>query len=188
MSARRTFAMLAVVLAPSSAWAQAGRLDGDVGLSIETGASFGQTTAGTIAGRALYLATAGAYGSFAAGGDGYRLASVGVELRPLFIPRFLRNMEGSRDVFELTIDSLAIDLGAAKRDRIDDLFLELGLGLEVPFFGRYAGPFFGLRVARDIAPDSLRGGAGGETRGMLTLGYRATLNAHLVDAGDRSSR
>lgn len=188
MKLARCSLVLALLLVSRAASAQSGRLDGDVGLSIEGGASFGERTAGAVAGRALYLATAGAYATVTAGPDGYRLGAAGVEMRPLFIPRFLRNFEGSRDTFELTVDSLSIDLGAAKRDHVGDLFLELGVGVEVPLLARYSGPFLALHIVRDIAPDSLRGGTGGETRAMLTLGFRGTFIAHLVDAGDRSTR
>ena len=104
---------LTLAIASRAARAEGGRLDGDVGLSAEAGASFGAVSAATASLRALYLATAGAYGEVAAGRDGYRLEAAGVEVRPLFIPRFLRNLEGSRDVFELTVDSLSLDVGAS---------------------------------------------------------------------------
>ena len=186
---RRALVVAAVfVMAPNVARAEGGRLDGDLGLSLEGGASFGAVTAGTASFRALYLATAGAYGEVAAGHDGYRLGGAGVEVRPLFIPRFLRNLEGSRDVYELTVDSLSLDVGASFHRGAEAPSLSLGAGVELPFLGRYDGPFVAIHALRELAPAALRGGSGGETRVLITLGIRLAFIAHVVDAGDRSTR
>jgi hypothetical protein len=93
-----------------------GRLDGDIDLSVS---AFGGTRdgAGWIVGaaaQALYLSTAGLYALFdaAPSGDRGRALGIGVTLRPLFLPRWGSDLERGPAWLDLSLDSIAIDLGA----------------------------------------------------------------------------
>ncbi|MCS6901625.1 MAG: hypothetical protein RMJ98_18450, partial [Myxococcales bacterium] len=68
-----------------------GRLDGDLAPSVEVGVALGSPTAvPVVQGRLLYLGTAGLQASWL-GATAQRAwsSSLGAEIRPLFLPRFL---------------------------------------------------------------------------------------------------
>jgi hypothetical protein len=189
-----TLAALAALaaLAPRPASAQPdgayGRLDGDVALSLEAGAALGDRAAPAARIGALYLDTAGLY--FAASGRTGPGAPFtfggGVELRPLFLPRFFRAREHGPATLDLTLDSVALRVGARRDNEGAPPSLELGLGAELPLTGRYEGPFLGLSGSALFSHEVLGTEAGPSPRfvGLLTLGWRLTLGAHLVDLRD----
>lgn len=182
-----------------------GRFDGDLHLALEAGvaASFpGEAVAGRLG--ALHLHTVEAWGqyedSLGAGGQPIaRAVSFGVALRPLFLPRFSEDLERGPAWLDLLVDSLSLGIGVYGAARPEDRCehprarcwlwgLQLATGLELPLLGRADGPFLALRGALrwpeapaeagphdDAAPTGQLG---------LSLGYRLTLPAHLVDAGD----
>ena len=120
---------------------------------------------------------------------------MGVELRPLFIGRWLRGLEFGVPHLDLALDSLGLELGAffaepqgAARSRPG---LQAGLGLEVPFFPTASGPGSGPR--RRALSDAALGGAvlSGPADRLLYLdhpGVARLLGGHVVDLGDRPSR
>ncbi len=188
---------LASAFAPRPASAQDGaygRLDGDLALAAEAGAALGDRAA--PAGRlgALYLDTAGLYLT-AAGRTGPGAPwsfGGGVELRPLFLPRFFRAYERGPAPLDLALDSIALRLGVRRDVEHAPPSLELGAGLELPLAGRYAGPFVGLSASAILSHAALAAEADGASPprflALLTVGWRALAGAHLVDLRDGRGR
>jgi hypothetical protein len=125
------------------------RFDGDLDLGFGLGAELG--SAGRVApamrATAHYYSIAGAYleGRVHAGDASARsLFGLGVDLRPLFVPRWAKGFETGPTLFDLTLDSLSLSLGAFWAERPpraprDTRGFEAGLGFGVPLFARAAG-------------------------------------------------
>jgi hypothetical protein len=153
-----------------------------------------------------YLHTVGLYGQYddRVGSHAPRLArslAFGIEVRPLFLPRFASDLEQGPAWLDLWADSLGLDLGVvAAAVPGDDCAepsqpcwhpgLQLGFGMELPLLARAQGPFVGLRGAlrwptERISSEQERSPLGRPSATLsLSLGYRLLLRAHLVDAGD----
>lgn len=205
MSARVAAAVAALLATFPARAARAGdgvygRLDGDVHLSVGAGPAIG---AGGVYGgallRALYLESCGLVATWvdALGTDRplARSASLGVELRPLFLARWATNAERGAPWLDLATDSLGLSLGAAWSDRAHDgghAGLDAAVSFGVPLGGRAAGPWLGARGALRWAGTDFAGGAPPPgDRGahvLLTLEWHALVEAHLVDAGDALRR
>ena len=124
-----------------------GRFDGDLTLTLGLGAEFQKGAHGAALARALYYHSAGLTLSYA---DSLgrelavrRVGYAGVELRPLFIPRWALDLGLGCPLVDLTLDSLALGAGlfVAKRAEPDETRagLELSLGLGVPLFAKAQG-------------------------------------------------
>jgi hypothetical protein len=187
-----------------------GRLDGDLSLAAQVGVS--EMFPGELLSARLgchYLHTVGLYVQYddALGSHAPRLArsvGFGVEVRPLFLPRFASDLEQGPAWLDLWADSLGLDLGvvaaALPAEECADPSqpcwspgLQLGFGMELPLLARAEGPFIGLRGAlrwptptEALGSEQDRGPLGRPSTTLsLRLGYRLLLAAHLVDAGDR---
>lgn len=141
------------------------RLDGSLTLSGGLGAELeaGEPRA-QLRLAAHYLWTAGVYARYA---DAFgsaderpeRVASFGLDLRPLFLPRFGLDYEQGPALLDLTLDSLSLTAGtyfastvrheleAARRPR----GFEAGLGLSVPLCGSARGLWLDARAERRFA-------------------------------------
>lgn len=130
------------------------RLDGDVELALAAGAELG--SAGTVApvlhGSAHYFSIAGFYtaGRFkVADGSAPSLFDLGVDVRPLFVPRWAKGYEAGPAFLDLALDSISLSLGAfwagksAKRD--SERGFEAGLGFGLPLTKSAAGPWLEAR-------------------------------------------
>jgi hypothetical protein len=182
-----------------------GRLDGDLAVALEAGvlkAFPGEAV--TLRPSVLYLQTVGLWGhyqdSFEVGGQPIaRAFAFGVELRPLFLPRFTADLEQGPATLDLFLDSLSLGIGAfgaaVAPARCADpevrcwlWGIELEAGLELPLLGQADGPFIGLRGALRLPePDTAARRAEDETvtgQVGLSLGYRLVFTGHLVDAGE----
>ena len=126
------------------------RLDGDVELALAAGAEFGSagTVAPVIHGSAHYFSIAGLYtaGRFeVADGSAPSLFDLGVDVRPLFVPRWAKGYEAGPAFWDLTLDSVSLSLGAfwagksAKRE--SERGFEAGLGFGLPLTSGAAGPW-----------------------------------------------
>jgi len=145
----------AAVLVASSAHAAGdttyGRVEGAVEVSPGLGAtlaSYGARPTFELRGR--YLSMAGAFltyeEGFAKSADPRRLVSTGIEVRPLFMARWLRGLEVGQATLDLFVDSLGLELGVFFADPPGRGFgsrmgLQASLGLELPLFGRAEGLF-----------------------------------------------
>jgi hypothetical protein len=175
-------------VAPSFGDGVYGRLDGDLELGLGLGGEFdssGPLAAGRLS--ASYFWTAGVYVGYAnALGSKprhQRTVSVGVDFRPLFIPRWSQSWEQGPALVDLTLDSLSFGLGAywawpgeevARKER----GLEVSLGGGVPLFARARGLWLELRgILR--APEPFQSGAEGSL--LLLFGWREMVSTPLSD-------
>jgi len=139
-----------------------GRFDGRLELALAAG---GEIEAGhgraSLRLSAHYLSTAGAYvryaDAFAAHDDfSRRLVSIGIDLKPLFLPRFARDYERGPATLDLLLDSISLNAGAyfagrrtsgSERER----GFEAGLGLGLPLCGHVRGLWLEARGERRFA-------------------------------------
>ncbi|MCZ7687325.1 MAG: hypothetical protein M5U28_54740 [Sandaracinaceae bacterium] len=153
-------ALASIAVWASSAAAQEadgayGRLSGDLTLeaALGGGAAFEADRvlgAGTLELRARYLDVAGIFAGLELRAEGASRALLGVDLRPIFLARFLLNASLRDRYWDILLDSIGLDLGVAflPLDEGAGAALAVGFGLDVPlvFFGEgYEG--LSLRLA-----------------------------------------
>jgi hypothetical protein len=134
-----------------------GRIDGDSALAVSVGAAIDvRGVRGALDVRYRYIQSAGLFltyeEGFGAGAEPARLGVCGLELRPLFLLRFLQGQELGIPRLDLLIDSIAIELGPFMAQPTggnfgDVIGLSLGLGAELPLLPRANGPFIAVRAA-----------------------------------------
>jgi hypothetical protein len=142
-----------------------GRFDGSLQVSLSAGAELEASdprAALRLAGH--YLWTAGAYlryaDAFGAEGERpLRALSLGVDVRPLFLPRFALDAEQGPALLDLALDSFSLTSGAYFAQARGASFggergFELGLGLGVPLLAEAAGPWLELRGERRFADEA----------------------------------
>jgi hypothetical protein len=175
-----------------------GRIDGDVIGSLGAGGTI--TTRGPSAAfdlRARYLDTAGAFVTYEEGFGGpaepTRVVVVGMEVRPLFLGRWLTGTELGMPWLDLVIDSFGLELGVAflqpkLGDFGDRIALQAGIGIELPIFPRASGPWIGLHAGGRFSDRGL----GQEVQTPLeqsmyftiTLAWHQSFGSRAVDVGD----
>jgi hypothetical protein len=178
-----------------------GRLDGDSALAISVGAAIDvRGVRGALDLRYRYLQSAGLFityeEGFGLGAEPLRVGVVGLELRPLFLLRFLQGRELSMPRLDLLIDSIAIELGPFAAQPAGGSFgdvigLSFGLGAELPLLGRASGPFIGLRAALRWSREAL---SAADTTTVdvrafvvtIAFGWQGIFGAHIVDGGSRT--
>lgn len=156
-------------------------LAGDLGVEVEDGEPRGSARVS-----AHYLWIAGVYGRYSDAFGGAedrpaRVASLGVDLRPLFLPRFSQDWERGPAVLDLAVDSLSLSAGAyfAKplgRAFGDERGFELGAGFGVPLLGHAQGPWLDLRAERRFADE-------GEGAWLFTVALGYHLLTWSTDSG-----
>jgi hypothetical protein len=182
-----------------------GRIDGDLGVVFGAGVAIGpRAPRGALDLRVRYIDTIGLFATyedapvFGTSSDPRRVFSSGVELRPLFLGRWLTGREIASGRLDLAIDSIGIELGAVFAQPIGGEFpsrpgVQLGLGIELPFFASASGPWIGLHGGVRWS-DAAIAGTGADApadRAMylaITLSWHQLFLAHAVDAGDRAPR
>lgn len=162
-----------------------GRFQGDLTLTIGVGAEFDGETRGALLGRALYYHTAGLQLGYAdsLGADNVvrRLGFLGVELRPLFLPRWALDLQFDSPLLDLTVDSLALGAGAFVA-RLDgernetQAGVELSLGFGVPLFAKAEGPW--LEARGFLRPAIHDDGAAGV---LIALSFYESLVTPLIE-------
>jgi len=151
-----------------------GRFDGSVALSGSLGAELEDAEArAAVRLAAHYIWTAGVYVRYSDAFGGAeerpeRVASFGVDLRPLFLPRFALDMEQGPAWLDLALDSLSLNGGAyfakpRQRDFGDERGFEAGLGFGVPLCGAARGAWLDARAERRFADR-------GDSAWLFTLG------------------
>src|SRR6478735_9668184 len=134
-----------------------GRFDGDLDLGLGIGAEFGSAgkAAPTVRASAHYFSIAGVYavGRIKAGDESApSLFGLGIDLRPLFVPRWVKGMETGSALFDLTLDSLSLSLGAFWAQRLEhaprpNRGFDAQLGFGVPLLATASGPWLEARGA-----------------------------------------
>src|SRR5262245_27848541 len=94
-----------------------GRVDGDLGFEVGLGAAIApRGVRGAADFRFLYLQSAGVFVTYedAFGGPAapMRVLSLGGEIRPLFLGRWLQGLHSGAPYFDLFADSLSLSIGA----------------------------------------------------------------------------
>jgi hypothetical protein len=191
--------------APPRTDATYGRIEGDIGLVIGLGVTVGpDAPRGTVDLRARYLETAGLFVTyeegriFGSGAEPVRVLSAGLEIRPLFLGRWLTGRELGNPRLDLALDSLGFELGGFFAQPQGEPFgerpgLQAGLGLELPLLARASGPWIGLHGGIRFSDNALGGGPTSDPADRafflsLTLAWHQITGAHLVDSFDRAPR
>jgi hypothetical protein len=179
-----------------------GRLGGDVTLVAAAGgviASGGPRIEGEL--RVRYLESAGIFatyedGSFAgASADPQRVLAAGLELRPLFLARWLKGHETAQPLLDLTVDSIGLELGATVLQPARASFgarsgIEVGLGVEVPLAARADGPWVGVHGGvrwsdEALASARVNGASDREGYVAVSIAWHQVVATHIVDVSDR---
>jgi hypothetical protein len=207
-------ALLAGIAATLALWARSasadggtvdpsyGRVEGDVALVFGMGAVFAPRGLRAVAEvRLRYLETAGLYATYedanvlASAPEPQRLLATGLEVRPLFLFRWLEGYEGKRPWVDLALDSIGLELGALLEQPTGADFasrrgIEVGLGVELPLAARATGLWIrvrgGLRWSeRALASGVVDGADDRQAVIAITLAWHQIVQAHMVDVGDR---
>jgi hypothetical protein len=182
-----------------------GRIDGDLEVVAGVGATVGpDSPRATIDLRLRYLETAGVFFTyedgplFGHGAEPARVLAAGLEVRPLFLARWLTGHESGVARLDLALDSLAFELGGFLGQPQGQSFgdrpgLQMGLGLELPVFARASGLWFGLHGGLRLSDAALAGGPTSDPADRalflgITLAWHQVFGAHAVDVRDRAPR
>lgn len=132
-----------------------GRFAGDVTMSAAAGAELGHDPARALLKLAAhYYWMAGPYLSLRSppfdSDDGFFIASAGIDLKPVFIPRWAMDLERGPAFVDLLIDSLAVSAGSfvglgEHPGPSRPAGFELGLGAGIPLLAAASGPWFEAR-------------------------------------------
>ena len=149
-----------------------GRLDGNLALSGSLGAELeGAEPRASFRLAAHYVWTAGLYARYSdafgtADERPQRVLSFGIDLRPLFLPRFALDLEQGPALLDLTLDSLSLTAGAyfaggrrsgpgfderRERDFGEERGFETGLGFALPLCDAARGLWLDARAERRFA-------------------------------------
>jgi len=186
-----------VIPSDSSNWDGAyGRFAGRLELGVGLGAEFSGSTPLMVARMTLhYFSTAGIYAQYATGftdsewgpatpthpaskGTPGRL-SVGVDLRPLFLPRFVEDYEQGPAFLDLTIDSVSLAVGGFWQVVPGGKFgavrgVEASLGGGIPLFAQASGLWIRFRAFGRWQTDVVEP-AGAQWMGLVLLAYQQVL-------------
>jgi hypothetical protein len=171
-----------------------GRLRGDLLLGVDATVTIGED-GGAVGARlaATYLTMAGLYTSYDEGvglseQPLLRRFAGGIGVRPLFLGRFVSDLERGPALLDLWLDSLGVELGAfvAWRDgasctatcRVDGL--EVAGVMSLPLLSRVSGPVLGIRGGARHPLGGNETGLGPEGFVTLSLGYQGLVATGLV--------
>ena len=134
-----------------------GRLHGDTDVSLKLGGLISHSEfSGSLGASAHYYSLIGITGdyseSLADDATQARSFSLGTELRPLFLPRWLLGGERGPAWLDLTLDSMCVGFGAyftqATAPFEDNQGVWMSLGFGFPVLGRASGPWLEARGVR----------------------------------------
>ena len=182
-----------------------GRIEGDIEVAFGAGAVIaprGPRAEGEL--RFRYLETAGLLatyedaGAFGAAAEPPRALILGLELRPLFLFRWLEGHETGRARFDLAVDSIGFEMSAVWQQPSGAGFgsqrgFEAALAVEVPVLERASGPWIGLRGGlrwseRALGSGAVVGADDWQAIVAFTLAWHQVLAVHVVDWGDRAAQ
>ncbi len=182
-----------------------GRVEGDLSFVFGAGAvAAPRGGRGEVELRVRYLESAGIFATyedgliFGSAAEPGRVLAAGLELRPLFLYRWLQGHETEKAAVDLLIDSFGIELGATlsqpSGQGLTQSGVQFGIGVELPIL---------LRAYRTVGRPAWRGVrwsdvalASGEVQGAddrsvyiaVTLSWHQAVLTHLVDLGDEPRR
>lgn len=139
-----------------------GRFDGSLTLGASLGAELEDgEPRGAVKVSAHYLWTAGVYARYS---DAFgsnderpvRVVSLGIDARPVFLPRFARDLEHGPALLDLTLDSVSLNAGAYFAQPVrgafgDERGFEAGVGFGVPLLAQAQGLWLEARAERRFA-------------------------------------
>ncbi len=164
-----------------------GRLSADGSLAGHLGGATVGSRFGAAADlRLRYLEAAGVGVAFTTTAD-TRVLSIPFELRPLFPIRFLKAQETGHAFADLTLDSIALELGPSWDLSHKHPGLWLGLSVELPLMGSARGLFARIGLGLRFSAEKLEG-LESTTQGLLTLGlgWHEPVRLGIADLGDRT--
>jgi hypothetical protein len=182
-----------------------GRIDGDIGIVVGVGVTVGpQAPRLTADLRFRYLDTAGLFftyedgAMFGTAAEPVRVLAGGLEIRPLFLGRWLTGRELGIARLDLALDSLGIELGGFFAQPQGETFgerpgLQAGLAIELPLLARASGPWLGFHGGIRYSDNALGGGPTTDPADRalflsITLAWHQIVGAHTVDPFDRAPR
>jgi hypothetical protein len=166
-----------------------GRFSGNTDLSLKLGGLISDSRlAGSVGASAHYYSLIGVTGDYSeslvADAAHTRSFSLGAELRPLFLPRWVLGLERGPAWLDLTLDSTSVGFGAyfadAGTEQEDARGVWLSFGVGAPVLGQAAGPWLELRLVRRF-PD--HDALGGEARNAMMF-YLSWHHVMQVSQGD----
>jgi hypothetical protein len=181
-----------------------GRVEGDVTFVVGAGtvvAPRGLRGAAEL--RARYLDAAGIFATyedgalFGSGAEPGRVVSAGLEVRPLFLFRWLQGHETGIPRLDLVLDSFGIEMGwalfAPSGEGLGQSALQVGVGIDVPVTPRATGLWVGLHAGLRWSDATLASGQveNADDRNAylaLTLSWHEVVLTHLVDWKDQQKR
>jgi hypothetical protein len=182
-----------------------GRVQGDLTLVAGLGATVaegGSRAEGEL--RVRYLESIGLFGAYEDGplvgssSEPRRVLVGGLEVRPLFLYRWLQGEETQRAWLDLAIDSLGLELGAVALQPAEGSFasrlgVQAGVGIEVPILPDATGPWVGLHGGvrwseATLSTATVNGTDDRSAYVSLTLAWHQVVVAHVVDVGDEAPR
>jgi hypothetical protein len=175
-----------------------GRIDGDVVVGFGAGVTIApRGLLGTLDVRARYLDSAGVFVTYEEGFGGpaepARVLAFGLEVRPFFLARWLKDAELGVPFVDLLIDSFALEMGAAVLQPAHGTFadrvaLQAGVGIEVPLFAKATGPWIGLHAGGRLSDRGLAYEVMIPLEQSMyltmTLSWHQVIGTHAVDVGD----
>jgi hypothetical protein len=159
-----------------------GRFDGDLELALGAGLELEDDAQRGAARLSLHyfsmMGLGAGYAERVGGKDIERVAVVGIDLRPAFIPRWSRGMQEGPGVLDLMIDSISLGVGAFWAtpdggDFGDRRGFELSGGLGVPLFGRAPGPWLEARAVGRWPEETASDSGRGEAIALVVLSWHA---------------
>lgn len=175
-----------------------GRFEGDLTWTLGAGIErWDGASRAALSGSLAAFSMAGLRVDYArAPGDAARARDVlaaGVELAPLFIPRWVLALEGRSGFGDLVLDSLTLDVGAwFARPRAGGLGdrrgLALGLGLGLPLFAESAGLWLDGRAWWRVEDARGPDGGGGDVGGLVVLAWHGFALSPWAAADEASGR
>jgi hypothetical protein len=182
-----------------------GRIDGDASASVGAGATFGPRGPRAAADlRLRYLWTAGVFATyedgplFGSASEPRRAFATGIELRPLFLLRWLQGLETGNAYVDMSIDSFGLELGAVFVQPEGRSFgskpgLQAGIGFQLPILPHATGPVLGLHGGcrwsdAALGGHELEGPSDRSLYLLVTVSWQQVFGAHVVDLGDRAPR
>jgi hypothetical protein len=182
-----------------------GRIEGDVAFVFGAGITVApRAPRATLDARIRYLETVGLFFDyedatiFSWDSEPRRVLAGGVEVRPLFLGRWLTGYELARGRLDLMLDSIGLELGGVLTQPIGASFssragVQAGLGFEVPILAQATGPWLGFHGGVRWSDSAISDGASDSpvdraTFLSITLAWHQLVVTHIVDAGDGAPR